>query len=119
MAIEVQSSPSKPIHYQGKPVQIAQLQVINFSRLLSQEPAELNKLLHLCKTEGFFYLDLQDIDGRRMLDDKARLLKVMERFFNSSHDEKNEIGLPSQEHGSVTLSSIKVTGHIKLIKLQL
>jgi isopenicillin N synthase-like dioxygenase len=103
MAIEEQSSPSEPIHYQGKPIQIAQLQTINFSRLLSQEPAELDKLLHLCKTEGFFYLDLQDIDGRRMLDDKASLLKVMERFFTSSHDEKNEIGLPSQEHGLVTL----------------
>jgi isopenicillin N synthase-like dioxygenase len=99
MAIEVQSGLSNSIHYQGKPIQIAQLQTINFSRLLSQEPAELDKLLHLCKTEGFFYLNLQDIDGRRMLDDKARLLKVMERFFNSSHDEKNEIGLPSQEHG--------------------
>lgn len=104
MAIEVQSSPSKPILYQGKPIQIAQLHSINFSRLLSQEPAELDKLLHLCKTEGFFYLDLQDIDGRRILDDKVKLLKVMERFFNSPHDDKNEIGLPSQEHGSVSSS---------------
>jgi isopenicillin N synthase-like dioxygenase len=119
MAIEVQSSPSKPIYYQGKPIQIAQLQTINFSRLLSQEPAELGKLLHLCKTEGFFYLDLQDIDGRRMLDDKARLLKVMERFFNSSHDEKNEIGLPSQEHGLVTLSDTWVLDCRELIKSQL
>jgi isopenicillin N synthase-like dioxygenase len=104
MAVEVQSSSSKPIYYQDKPIQIAQLQTINFSRLLSQETVELDKLLHLCKTEGFFYLDLQDIDGRRMLDDKARLLKVMERFFNSSHNEKNEIGLPSQEHGLVMVS---------------
>jgi isopenicillin N synthase-like dioxygenase len=103
MAIEEQYNPLELIHYQGKPVQIAQLHTINFSRLLSQEPAELDKLLHLCKTEGFFYRDLQDIDERRMLDDKARLLKVMERFFNSFNDEKNEIGLPSQEHGLVTL----------------
>lgn len=105
MAIEVQSSPSKPICYQGKPIQIAQLQSINFSGILSQEPTELDKLLHLCKTEGFFYLDLQDIDGRRMLDDKVRLLELMKRFFTSSHDEKNEIGLPSQEHGLVILPS--------------
>lgn len=104
MAISAKGPASKPIEYQGKPIQIAQLEVINFSRLLSQEPSELEKLVHLCKTEGFFYLDLQDIDGRRMLDDKARLLKVMERFFNSSHDEKNEIGLPTQEHGSVSVS---------------
>jgi isopenicillin N synthase-like dioxygenase len=104
MAIEVHSNPSKPIYYQDKPIQIAQLQTINFSRLLSQETVELDKLLHLCKTVGFFYLDLQDIDGRRMLDDKARLLKVMERFFNSSHNEKNEIGLPTQEHGLVKVS---------------
>lgn len=76
MAIEVQCSPSKPTLYQGKPIQIAQLQTINFSRLLSQEPAELDKLLHLCKTEGFFYHGLQDIDGRRMLDDKAKLITL-------------------------------------------
>lgn len=101
MVAKAEYSSFKPIEFQGRPLQIAQLGVIDFSRLLSQEPLELEKLVHLCKTEGFFYLNLQDIDGRRMLDDKARLLKVMEKFFTSSHDEKNEIGLPSQEHGSV------------------
>jgi isopenicillin N synthase-like dioxygenase len=104
MAIETQPSPSKSIHYQGRLIHITQLQTINFSRLFSREPAELDKLSRLCKTEGFFYLNLQNIEGRRISDDKARLLKVMERFLKSFHDEKNNIGLPSQEHRLVTLS---------------
>ncbi|MCJ1396722.1 hypothetical protein MMC18_009614 [Xylographa bjoerkii] len=89
----------KPFEYQGKPVRVLELETINFSRLLSQEPAEVNKLLLLCQTDGFFYLDLQNLDGRRMLDDLQKLLAVIRRFFNSPHDAKNEIGLPSQEHG--------------------
>lgn len=91
--------PNKTISYNGKEVPICELQTMNFSRLLSQEPAEINKLLQCCQDSGFFYLDLEDIDGKRMLDDHQRLLTLMRRFFNSLPSEKNEIGLPSLEHG--------------------
>lgn len=87
------------VKHQGTPVHTLDLETINFSSLLSQEPAEVDKLLRLCQTEGFFYLDLQNLDGRRILDDLQTLLTVMRKFFNSPHDAKNEIGLPSQEHG--------------------
>lgn len=85
--------------YEGKPVKVLDLETINFSHLLSQEPAELERLLKLCETEGFFYLDLQDLEGRMILDELQDLLAVMRRFFNSPREAKNEIGLPSQEHG--------------------
>ncbi|KAL2869025.1 gibberellin 20-oxidase family protein [Aspergillus lucknowensis] len=92
-------TPRRTVQHNGKEVPICDLETIDFSRLLSQEPEELNKLLLCCQDAGFFYLDLQGVDGRRMLDDHQRLLALMRRFFNSPHDEKNEIGLPSQEHG--------------------
>ncbi|KAJ5370010.1 uncharacterized protein N7496_006102 [Penicillium cataractarum] len=91
--------PRKSIPYNGEEVPVCELEIINFSRLLSQEQTEIKKLLRCCQDAGFFYLDLEDIDGKRMLEDHQRLLALMRRFFNSPHDEKNEIGLPSLEHG--------------------
>lgn len=87
------------LDYKGESYDVAALETINFSRLLSQEPDEVNHLLRLCQTAGFFYLDLQDIDERQILDEHQELLAAMRRFFNSPHDAKNEIGLPSLNHG--------------------
>lgn len=92
-------TPRKTVFYNDEEVPICDLETMNFSRLLSQEPGEINKLLLCCQKDGFFYLDLQDIDGKRMLEDHQRLLALMRRFFNSPDDKKNEIGLPSLEHG--------------------
>lgn len=106
MAVASKVVAKPPSTYEGKPIKILSLETIHFSRLLSQEPDELARLLKLCETEGFFYLDLQDIDGRIILDGLQDLLAVMRRFFNSSHEAKNEIGLPSQEHGYVLILDI-------------
>lgn len=89
----------KTVHYEGKDVPVAELKTIDFEKLLSNEPDEVERLLKCCQDEGFFYLDLRGIDGRRTLDDQQRLLSLMARFFHSSFDEKNEIGLPEQKHG--------------------
>jgi hypothetical protein len=97
MAIEIQTT-NVP-QYHEKPASVCALETVDFSRLLSQEPEEVEKLLHCCQTQGFFYLDLQGIDGRRILDDEQQLLQVMRKFFNASAETKNEIGLPSQDHG--------------------
>ncbi|KAI0966531.1 putative 2OG-Fe(II) oxygenase family oxidoreductase [Xylaria arbuscula] len=87
------------MQYEGKDVQVLDLQTIEFDKLVSNEPKEVQKLLKCCQDDGFFYLDLRGIDGRRTLDDKQRLLDLMRRFFGSSLEEKNEIGLPAQKHG--------------------
>lgn len=92
---------SNSARYQGRPAKVCDLQSVDFSRLLSQEPDEVDKLLRCCKEIGFFYLDLRGIDGRTMLDDEQSLLQAMRQFFNAPTDEKNEIGLPCQAHGSV------------------
>lgn len=81
------------VQWSGKNVPVYPMETISFSRLLSQEPAEVETLLKCCQTEGFFYLDLQGIDGRRFLDDQQQTLDLMHRFFGRSLKEKNEFGL--------------------------
>lgn len=93
-----QSTP-QTVRFEGKDVAVANLKTVDFEKLLSNEPDEVQKLVHCCEVEGFFYLDLRGIDGRRTIDDQQRLLALMARFFHSSFEKKNEIGLPEQKHG--------------------
>ncbi|CAJ2509121.1 Uu.00g141470.m01.CDS01 [Anthostomella pinea] len=89
----------RTMQHEGKEVPVLDLKTIDFGKLLSNEPAEIQKLLRSCEEEGFFYVDLRGIDGRRTIDDEQRLLELMRCFFGSSLEEKNEIGLPEQKHG--------------------
>lgn len=89
----------RKIEWNGKNVPIYSMQTVDFAAVLSQEPDELQKLLECCKTEGFFYLDLNNVDGRRFLDDHQELLKLMHRFFESPLEVKNEYGLISPHLG--------------------
>ena len=82
----------KTVQWNGSEVPVYPMQTIDFSRLLSQEPEELEKLLKCCQDEGFFYIDLQGIDGRRFLDDQQETLKLMNKFFDSPLEVKNEFG---------------------------
>ncbi|KAJ5115614.1 hypothetical protein N7448_011392 [Penicillium atrosanguineum] len=91
--------PGETFPYNGAEAPVCELETIDFSRLLSHEPLEIKKLLRCCRDAGFFYLDLRDIDGRRILEDQQQLLALMRRFFESPEEKKNEIGLPSLEHG--------------------
>lgn len=81
------------VEWQGKNVPVYPMQTIDFGRVLSQEPAEVDKLLRCCQTEGFFYLDLKGLDGRRFLDDQQKTLELMHRYFESPLEAKNEFGL--------------------------
>ncbi|KNG46246.1 N-acetylated-alpha-linked acidic dipeptidase 2 [Stemphylium lycopersici] len=87
------------VQWNGKQVPVYPMKTIDFSAILSQEPAELEKLLQCCKDEGFFYLDLNNVDGRRFIDDHQELLKLMHRFFESPLEIKNEYGLISPHLG--------------------
>ncbi|KAF8850389.1 Clavaminate synthase-like protein [Acephala macrosclerotiorum] len=89
----------KMVQWNGRQVPVYPMQTVDFSQLLSQEPAEIEKLVKCCQTEGFFYIDLQGIDGRRMLDDNQETLKLMHRFFESPLEVKNEYGLVSPHLG--------------------
>ncbi|KAH8663081.1 hypothetical protein BGZ60DRAFT_506627 [Tricladium varicosporioides] len=83
----------KTVEWSGKQVPVYDMATIDFSLLLSQDPAEIERLVKCCETEGFFYIDLNGIDGRRMLEDQQETLKMMDRFFSSPIEVKNEYGL--------------------------
>lgn len=83
----------RTVQWNGKSVPIYPMETISFDRLLSQEPEEVEKVVRCCENQGFFYLDLQGIDGRRYLKDQENTLDLMQRFFNSPLDMKNQFGL--------------------------
>lgn len=87
------------VEWNGKQVPVYDMETIDFGRLLSQEPAELERLVKCCQTQGYFYLDLENIDGRRALDDQRDTLDLMHRFFEKPLEAKNEYGLVSPHLG--------------------
>lgn len=90
---------TQTVNWNGTQVPVYHMETIDFGRLLSQEPAELEKLVQCCQEEGYFYLDLQGIDGRRMLEDEQETLSLMNRFFSQPLEAKNEFGLVSAHLG--------------------
>lgn len=84
---------SQYVEWNDMKVPVYSMTTIDFSLLLSQEPTEIEKLLKCCQTEGFFYLDLNGIDGRRFIEDEQETLKLMHKFFESPLEVKNEYGL--------------------------
>jgi isopenicillin N synthase-like dioxygenase len=93
------------VEWQGKKVPVWGMQTIDYGLLLSQDPAEVDKVLKACLEEGYFYLDLTSIDGRRMLGDQQETLKLMKRFFDAPIEQKNEFGLISSHLGYEPLGS--------------
>lgn len=91
----------RTVLWNGQNVPIYPMETISFERLLSQEPAEIEKTVRCCETEGFFYLDLKGIDGRRYLEDQEKTLELMHRFFEAPSDAKNQFGLVSPHLGYV------------------
>jgi isopenicillin N synthase-like dioxygenase len=75
------------------------MRTINYSLLLSADPTEISSVLAACLEDGYFYLDLASIDGRRMLSDADTTLSLMKRFFSAPIEAKNEFGLISSHLG--------------------
>jgi isopenicillin N synthase-like dioxygenase len=100
-------TPPQTVEWMGKKVPVWTMQTINYGLLLSQDPGEVEKVVNACLEEGYFYLDLRGIDGRRMLADHQETLKLMKRFFDAPIEAKNEYGLISSHLGCViSLSSV-------------
>lgn len=81
------------VEWSGKRVPVYPMETVDFGRVLSQEPAELENMLRICQQQGFFYLDLNGLDGSRFLDDQQRTLELMHRYFEAPIEDKNELGL--------------------------
>lgn len=96
--------PPQTVEWNGQKVPVWGMQTINYGLLLSQNPSEIDKVVNACLEDGYFYLDLQGIDGRRMLADQKETLKLMKRFFDAPIEQKNEFGLISSHLGYVVVS---------------
>lgn len=51
--------PPQTVEWQGKQVPVWPMPTVDYALLLSQDPAEVQKVLNACLEEGYFYLDLQ------------------------------------------------------------
>ncbi|KAI1753417.1 Clavaminate synthase-like protein [Xylaria castorea] len=95
----------RTVEWNGKKVPVYPMQTFDFSKLLSHEPDELERLVRCCQDEGYFYIDLKGIDGRRFLDDQQETLKLMHRFFESPLEAKNQYGLVAPHLGYEPIGS--------------
>ncbi|KAI1308915.1 Clavaminate synthase-like protein [Xylaria venustula] len=95
----------RTVEWNGKKVPVYPMQTFDFSKLLSQEPEELERLVRCCQGEGYFYIDLQGIDGRRFLEDQQETLNLMHRFFESPIEAKNQYGLVAPHLGYEPIGS--------------
>ncbi|RYP92842.1 hypothetical protein DL770_001013 [Monosporascus sp. CRB-9-2] len=93
------------VQWNGRTVPVYPMETVDYSRLLSQEPEEVEKVLRCCQKEGYFYLDLSGIDGRRMLEDQKETLELMYRFFGSPLEAKNQFGLVAPHLGYEPIGS--------------
>ncbi|CAH0031621.1 unnamed protein product [Clonostachys rhizophaga] len=93
------SETPQTVDWMGKTVPVWSMKTLDYGLLLSHEPSEIDKLVNACIDEGYFYLDLRGIDGRRMLSDHQDTLKLMKRFFDKPLEVKNEFGLISSHLG--------------------
>lgn len=78
----------------GHQVDVASLETIDFGRLATKEPAEVEKLLNASQMPGFFYLDLQsEKDTKQIIEDLPEIYQLAEKYF----DQPLEVKL--KDHG--------------------
>ena len=87
------------------PIVLAQLESINFARLLQNDPTESEKLLRACQTHGFFYLNLLTKSADGILDDYSSVLRVMSEWFDQPLAKKMEF-----DNGSTATHGYKPSG---------
>lgn len=92
LLIPLQSISSSMSHstviVKDRQVNIAHLKRLNYARLASRDPAEVEKLLHVCQSPGFFYLDLQDVQTEQWLAKLQNVYTLSERFFDQPYEIK-------------------------------
>jgi hypothetical protein len=81
---------------------IARLKTVNLAHLRSREPEALKSLQTACEGDGFFYLDLRNVDNGRMLRDWTSIQSLMRDWFNLPLDEKMKHHCGTVLHGYLT-----------------
>jgi isopenicillin N synthase-like dioxygenase len=82
----------------GPDLQIASLPTIDYEKLVSGDDAEITRLVDICKTLGFFYLNLNG-EGQCMLNDSRRAFQFMKEYFDQPLEAKLRDTRQSVTHG--------------------
>jgi isopenicillin N synthase-like dioxygenase len=87
-------SPSK----KPENIPVAPLEVIYYDKLLSGSPSEIGKLVDICKSLGFFYLNLTGA-AQSVLDGSRDAFQFMEGYFDQPLEVKLRDIRQSVTHG--------------------
>ncbi|CAD6451372.1 b99b15e1-841e-4402-92d6-7b9691663bd4 [Sclerotinia trifoliorum] len=89
----------------GREVDVAPLESINYARLISKDPLEIEKLIQVCQKPGIFWLDLRDEPTKEWLAELKELYAVSETYFDQpkevkmkTFDEQDDGGYKPGEH---------------------
>lgn len=85
----------------GAEIDIAPLEVVDFARLASKEPAEVEKLLKAAQSPGFFYLDLNGESNRKYLANVQTMYAMADKYFEQPHEAKMKDYRESEDCGYV------------------
>lgn len=66
----------------------AELQTIKLAAIAARVPCESARLLAVCKTRGFFYLNLSDTDASSLVEDAEAIGQLSEELFKLPIEEK-------------------------------
>lgn len=72
----------------GHQVDVASLETIDFGRLATKEPAEVERLLNASQMPGFFYLDLRNEPTKEILAGLLEVYAVAEKHFDEPPEVK-------------------------------
>lgn len=83
---------------------VAQLRTVHLSKLLDGDAAESRNLLNACKTDGFFYLNIQNIDDN--------LLQVVDAMFQLDRELYDVPDEEKMAYDVDKLSELKLNGYV-------
>lgn len=69
-------------------IDVAPLEVIDYARLVHNDPAEIEKLLGCAKLSGFFLLDLRGASTKSYIENVNALCGVADEYFSQPEEVK-------------------------------
>lgn len=84
----------------------ARLETLSFTKLLSGDKAEIERLLVSCQSDGFYYLDLRDWNNGEFMRLLDSLNEIMQKWFELPLEEKEKAEALSDAQGLVTTLAI-------------
>jgi hypothetical protein len=83
----------------GQQIDVVPLETVDYARLASREPTEVEKLFRASQMPGFFYLNLESDPTGHTLADLKGIYTLAERYFDQPHEEKMKGYRADQDRG--------------------